>query len=299
MRSQHVLHCMRRIAQGRACAHGQAFTACTSTPRCHPGKVPLTAPLWLQVLGLHVVPGAYAAADLSDGDTLTTITKQELTVSVSGGTVSIQAPQEGTIATVVKADIAVGTSYVHIIDNVLYPDASADVTAATPSPEELALMPDAGSPLPETASPSPEAATPLPATVSPSPTTEDGPEPTAADSGAGGAGGPGGAGDAGGAGGAGNERGLPGAPGSAGTPGAPGTPDGAGPSVHLLVCDSVLCVLALYRRRTASHSQLHVALCCELALSLVHAGRTQNALEDLLCRCKASGLAHFLAQQQG
>lgn len=69
-----------------------------------------------RVLTFHVVSGAAAfAEDLSDGQTFTTVEGGELTVGVSGGSVTVNG------ANVVTADIEASNGVVHIIDDVLVP----------------------------------------------------------------------------------------------------------------------------------------------------------------------------------
>lgn len=70
-----------------------------------------------KVLTYHVVPGTYTAADLKDGQELTTVEGQKLTVSVNGGTVKVND------ATVEKADVNASNGVVHVIDKVLVPPA--------------------------------------------------------------------------------------------------------------------------------------------------------------------------------
>jgi uncharacterized surface protein with fasciclin (FAS1) repeats len=70
------------------------------------------------VLTYHVVPGELTAADLKDGDELTTVQGEKLTVSVDGGEVKIND------ATVVKPDVDASNGVVHVIDSVLVPPAN-------------------------------------------------------------------------------------------------------------------------------------------------------------------------------
>ena len=70
------------------------------------------------VLTYHVVPGTYAAADLKDGQELTTVQGEKLTVSVDGSTVKVND------ATVEKADVNASNGVVHVIDEVLVPPAT-------------------------------------------------------------------------------------------------------------------------------------------------------------------------------
>lgn len=71
-------------------------------------------PALIEVLLYHVVAGEYEAADLSDGDTLTTL---------QGGTLDVQI--DGTVmindATVTTADISADNGVIHEIDTVLVP----------------------------------------------------------------------------------------------------------------------------------------------------------------------------------
>jgi uncharacterized surface protein with fasciclin (FAS1) repeats len=71
-----------------------------------------------KVLTYHVVPGTYTAADLKDGQELTTVEGQKLTVSVDGDTVKVND------ATVEKADVNASNGVVHVIDTVLVPPAT-------------------------------------------------------------------------------------------------------------------------------------------------------------------------------
>ena len=67
------------------------------------------------VLKYHVVPGTYMAADLKDGQELTTVEGEKLTVTVKDGVVKIND------ATVAKADVPASNGVVHVIDAVLVP----------------------------------------------------------------------------------------------------------------------------------------------------------------------------------
>ena len=70
------------------------------------------------VLTYHVVPGTYTAADLKDGQELTTVQGEKLTVSVNGCTVKVND------ATVEKADVNASNGVVHVINKVLVPPAN-------------------------------------------------------------------------------------------------------------------------------------------------------------------------------
>jgi uncharacterized surface protein with fasciclin (FAS1) repeats len=67
------------------------------------------------VLTYHVVPGALRAADLKDGQKLTTVQGKELTVSMKDGNVMIDG------ATVTTADVISSNGVTHVIDAVLMP----------------------------------------------------------------------------------------------------------------------------------------------------------------------------------
>lgn len=68
-----------------------------------------------KILTYHVVPGALKAADLKDGQKLTTVQGQELTVSVKDGKVMVNG------ATVTTADVISSNGVTHVVDAVLMP----------------------------------------------------------------------------------------------------------------------------------------------------------------------------------
>ena len=70
------------------------------------------------VLTYHVVPGTYTAADLTDGQELTTVQGEKLKVSIDGDTVKVGD------ATVAQADVTTSNGVVHVIDTVLVPPAT-------------------------------------------------------------------------------------------------------------------------------------------------------------------------------
>ncbi|KAF6261096.1 FAS1 domain-containing protein [Scenedesmus sp. NREL 46B-D3] len=75
----------------------------------------------LNILSYHTVPGtALSAADLKDGQELTTASQHKLTVHVDkvAGTSIAGASDTGTV---VAADIRAGKAIVHVIDEVLLP----------------------------------------------------------------------------------------------------------------------------------------------------------------------------------
>ena len=67
------------------------------------------------VLTFHVVSGKLLAADLSDGQTLTTVQGQTLTVKIDGATVTVND------VPVVMADVEASNGVVHVIGGVLLP----------------------------------------------------------------------------------------------------------------------------------------------------------------------------------
>jgi uncharacterized surface protein with fasciclin (FAS1) repeats len=68
------------------------------------------------ILTFHVVSGNVMSGDLSDGQEVTTLNGQTLTVSIQDGKVMIGG------ATVVAADLAGTNGVVHVIDTVLLPE---------------------------------------------------------------------------------------------------------------------------------------------------------------------------------
>lgn len=67
------------------------------------------------VLTYHVVAGNVMAADLSDGQIVTTLNGQDLTVSISDGKVMING------ATVIAVDLTGSNGVIHVVDGVLLP----------------------------------------------------------------------------------------------------------------------------------------------------------------------------------
>ncbi|GAB3641464.1 fasciclin domain-containing protein [Spirosoma arcticum] len=73
------------------------------------------------ILSYHVVQGSFKAADLTDGQSIKTVTGGTLTVSKQGGKVMIKDAKGGS-ATVTMADIEATNGVVHSIDSVLMPN---------------------------------------------------------------------------------------------------------------------------------------------------------------------------------
>ena len=84
------------------------------------------------VLTNHVVPGALAAADLSDGQVLEALSGLPLVVDIIGDSVYINATDSS--AMVLVTDVPAGNSFVHVIDNILLPFSPSDFAPA-PEPE--------------------------------------------------------------------------------------------------------------------------------------------------------------------
>ena len=82
------------------------------------------------ILGYHVIIDQASSADLSDGQDLTTLSGQSLTVNVSGETVTLTDVGGNTVA-VVTADVEIENGYVHVIDGVLLPSIELPNNAPT------------------------------------------------------------------------------------------------------------------------------------------------------------------------
>ncbi|GAB2475593.1 hypothetical protein GCM10011375_22910 [Hymenobacter qilianensis] len=72
------------------------------------------------ILTYHVVPGAVRAADLQNGQTLTTVQGETLTVMKNGSSVMLKDAKGG-MATVTTADVISSNGVTHVIDSVLMP----------------------------------------------------------------------------------------------------------------------------------------------------------------------------------
>ncbi len=73
-----------------------------------------------KILTYHVVPGRLTADDLKDGQTLTTVEGETLTVTKSGGLVMLKDAKGGT-STVTIPNIIDSNGVTHVIDTVLMP----------------------------------------------------------------------------------------------------------------------------------------------------------------------------------
>jgi uncharacterized surface protein with fasciclin (FAS1) repeats len=72
------------------------------------------------VLTYHVVPTKALSSDLTDGQTITTVQGDQLTVRISGDSVQI-VDASGNAANVVTANVTASNGVVHVIDRVLLP----------------------------------------------------------------------------------------------------------------------------------------------------------------------------------
>lgn len=96
------------------------------------------------ILTYHVVAGTVTSSDLADGDTLTTLQGEDLSVSIRNGNVFIND------ARVLTADVAAKNGVIHVINGVLLPEAITGASeTATESP--AATTPVATTPSEETA----------------------------------------------------------------------------------------------------------------------------------------------------
>lgn len=72
------------------------------------------------ILTYHVVPGRLMAADLKDGQTLTTVEGETLTVMAKGGSVMLRDAKGGT-ANVTIPNVVSSNGVTHVVDTVLMP----------------------------------------------------------------------------------------------------------------------------------------------------------------------------------
>ena len=81
---------------------------------------PEMKPTLTKILTYHVVPGRFTAADLKNGQVLTTVEGEQLTVMVSGGSVMLKDAKGG-MATVTIPNVISSNGVTHVIDTVLMP----------------------------------------------------------------------------------------------------------------------------------------------------------------------------------
>jgi uncharacterized surface protein with fasciclin (FAS1) repeats len=77
-------------------------------------------PMLTKILTYHVVSGRLLAADLKNGQVLTTVEGEKLTVSRTGDTVTLKDAKGGT-ATVTIPNVVSSNGVTHVIDTVLLP----------------------------------------------------------------------------------------------------------------------------------------------------------------------------------
>ena len=81
---------------------------------------PEMKPTLTKILTYHVVPGRLMAADLKDGQVLTTVEGETLTVMKKGGTVMLKDAKGG-MSTVTIANVVSSNGITHVVDTVLMP----------------------------------------------------------------------------------------------------------------------------------------------------------------------------------
>ena len=72
------------------------------------------------ILAYHVVPGRITAAQLQDGQTLTTVEGEELTVLKNNDSVMLR-DRKGTLANITISDVPSSNGVTHVVDTVLMP----------------------------------------------------------------------------------------------------------------------------------------------------------------------------------
>ena len=81
---------------------------------------PEMKPTLTKILTYHVVPGRLMAADLKDGQTLTTVQGETLTVMKKGNSVMLKDAKGG-MSTVTIANVVSSNGITHVVDTVLMP----------------------------------------------------------------------------------------------------------------------------------------------------------------------------------
>lgn len=85
-----------------------------------------TLALLEDILLRHVVPGRIRAADITDGQTATTLSGETLTFNRSGGAITVTLPGGTTATVTTPADVNVGNGVIHGLDTVLVLDGELD-----------------------------------------------------------------------------------------------------------------------------------------------------------------------------
>ena len=81
---------------------------------------PAMKPTLTKILTYHVVPGRLTAANLTNGQVLTTVQGEQLTVTKTGSSVTLKDAKGGT-STVTIADVISSNGVTHVVDTVLMP----------------------------------------------------------------------------------------------------------------------------------------------------------------------------------
>jgi uncharacterized surface protein with fasciclin (FAS1) repeats len=81
---------------------------------------PTMKPTLTKILTYHVVPGRLTAANLTNGQVLTTVQGEQLTVTKTGSSVTLKDAKGGT-STVTIADVISSNGVTHVVDTVLMP----------------------------------------------------------------------------------------------------------------------------------------------------------------------------------
>lgn len=97
----------------------------------------------VRILGFHVFPATAFSFDLADGEqTVPTLADEELTVTRSGGSVTV-TDARGNTFDVVAADVAIENGVVHVIDGVLLPSEDLPNVVEAATDEGLTVLLDA------------------------------------------------------------------------------------------------------------------------------------------------------------
>ena len=88
----------------------------------------------MQILKLHVLPGAYKATDFANMAEVETLAGYKLAVATGGGAVTFTGPDGGSSATVTEADMLSCGGVVHELDAVLVPGVPSDPAAQDAMP---------------------------------------------------------------------------------------------------------------------------------------------------------------------
>ena len=90
------------------------------------------ASLWRAIIRYHLVPGVIKSGDLQNGQTLTTVLGETITINTGNGVFISDATEED--ARVVRADVLAKNGIIHFIDKVLVPQPVVD-RPEPPQPE--------------------------------------------------------------------------------------------------------------------------------------------------------------------